>query len=238
MTPATAEGAINLRRALLLTVVLTSIWVAAQQSTAPTTSVQNPCSTTPGKPLAEVKRVYVDSFGDDPISREMQSMVITSLTNSRVFSVTENKGKADAILKGTTIEKTSQEAHSYSDATSVGVARGSVHGSVDGSSRGDLSGHFVDGTGTIDGSSTGSINGSINGSTNSTHMADSTSTSSINTVNDARASVRLVNSDDDVIWTTTQESKGAKYKGASADVADKIVKQLLWDVTKPSTPTK
>jgi hypothetical protein len=64
-------------------------------------------------------------------------------------------------------------------------------------------------------------------------MADSTSTSQVNTVNDARASVRLVNSDGDVIWTTTQESKGAKYKGASADVADKIVKQLIWDVAKP-----
>jgi hypothetical protein len=66
-------------------------------------------------------------------------------------------------------------------------------------------------------------------------MADATSNSSITTVNDARASVRLVNSDDDVIWTTTQESKGAKYKGASADVADKIVKQLLWDVEKLQT---
>jgi hypothetical protein len=44
--------------------------------------------------------------------------------------------------------------------------------------------------------------------------------------------VRLVNSDGDVIWTTTQESKGAKYKGASADVADKCVKKLLRDVEK------
>ena len=70
-------------------------------------------------------------------------------------------------------------------------------------------------------------------------MADRTSISSINTVNDARASVRLVNSDGDVIWTTTQESKGAKYKGASADVANKIVKQLVWDMEKPAvTATK
>ena len=41
------------------------------------------------------------------------------------------------------------------------------------------------------------------------------------------------------IWTTTQESKGAKYKGASADVANKIVKQLVWDMEKPAvTATK
>jgi hypothetical protein len=51
-------------------------------------------------------------------------------------------------------------------------------------------------------------------------------------VNEAKLSVRLVNPDGDVIWTSTQESKGAKYKGASADVADKCVKKLLRDVEK------
>jgi len=61
-----------------------------------------------------------------------------------------------------------------------------------------------------------------------------TSDSSVNTetINEARVAVRLVNSDGDVIWTTTQESKGAKYQGSSADVADKCVKQLLRDVEK------
>jgi hypothetical protein len=175
----------------------------------------------------------VESFGDDPISKEMQAMVVDSLSKSKVFAVTENRDKADAILKGSTLEKTSQEAHSYSDGTLVGVAQSSVNGSVHGSSSGDLSGSFDNGTGNINGSSTGYVNGSINGSSSSTHMADRTSISSINTVNDARASVRLINSDGDVIWTTTQESKGAKYKGASADVADKIVKQLTWAVAKP-----
>jgi hypothetical protein len=35
-----------------------------------------------------------------------------------------------------------------------------------------------------------------------------------------------VNKDGDVIWATTQESLGAKFRGSSADVADKITKQL------------
>jgi hypothetical protein len=35
-----------------------------------------------------------------------------------------------------------------------------------------------------------------------------------------------------VVWTSTQESKGAKYKGASAEVADKGVQQLIRDVEK------
>ncbi|MGO9982165.1 MAG: hypothetical protein ACLPH5_23475 [Candidatus Sulfotelmatobacter sp.] len=224
-----------------VTILLLAGLAVAQVTPSPSPQNSDPTVVASGKALSQIKRIYVESFGDDPISKEMQAMVVDSLTKSKVFAVTENRDKADAILKGSTLEKTSQEAHSYSDGTSVRVAQGSVngsvHGSIHGSSSGDLSGSLVDGTGTIHGSSSGSIDGStdgsIHGSSSSTHMADSTSTSSVNTVNDARASVRLVNSDGDVIWTTTQESKGAKYKGASADVADKIVKQLIWAVAKP-----
>ena len=53
-------------------------------------------------------------------------------------------------------------------------------------------------------------------------------------MNDARIAVRLVAADGDVLWTSTQESKGAKYKGATADVADKVVKQLMKDVERLS----
>lgn len=194
--------------------LLTSL--ATAQATTPS-SPQNPCvsAVASGKPLSQIKRIFVENFGDDPISKEMQSMVVDSLTNSNMFAVTEDRSKADAILKGSTLEKSSQEAHSYSDSTAVGTLSGSSSGSLYGSV-----------PGTIHGSSSASIGG--------TNMAAATSTSSVTTTNDARASVRLVNSDGDVIWTTTQESKGAKYKGASADVADKIVKQLIWDRTKRS----
>jgi N-acetylglutamate synthase/N-acetylornithine aminotransferase len=51
-------------------------------------------------------------------------------------------------------------------------------------------------------------------------------------IDNAHAAVRLVNSDGDVIWTSIQESNGAKFKGASADVADKIAKQLARDAEK------
>lgn len=216
-----------------VTILLLAGLAVAQVTPSPSPQNSDPTVVASGKALSQIKRIYVESFGDDPISKEMQAMVVDSLSKSKVFAVTENRDKADAILKGSTLEKTSQEAHSYSDGTLVGVAQSSVNGSVHGSSSGDLSGSFDNGTGNINGSSTGYVNGSINGSSSSTHMADRTSISSINTVNDARASVRLVNSDGDVIWTTTQESKGAKYKGASADVADKIVKQLIWAVAKP-----
>jgi hypothetical protein len=49
---------------------------------------------------------------------------------------------------------------------------------------------------------------------------------------EAMASVRLVNKEGDVVWSTTQESTGAKFRGATADVADKITRQLLGDVER------
>ena len=49
---------------------------------------------------------------------------------------------------------------------------------------------------------------------------------------EAIATVRLVNKDGDVIWSTIQESNGAKFRGASADVADKIARQLTIDWNK------
>jgi hypothetical protein len=39
-----------------------------------------------------------------------------------------------------------------------------------------------------------------------------------------------------VIWSTTQESNGAKFRGASADVADKITKQLVTDYDRLRKP--
>src|SRR6202034_4727248 len=46
---------------------------------------------------------------------------------------------------------------------------------------------------------------------------------------EAIATVRLVSKDGDVIWSATAESMGAKFLGASADVADKIAKRLATD---------
>jgi hypothetical protein len=46
---------------------------------------------------------------------------------------------------------------------------------------------------------------------------------------EAIATVRLVSKDGDVIWSATAESLGAKFMGASADVADKIAKRLVTD---------
>ena len=49
---------------------------------------------------------------------------------------------------------------------------------------------------------------------------------------EAVAAVRLVNKEGDVIWATTQESLGAKFRGASTDVADKITAKLKEDFAR------
>jgi curli biogenesis system outer membrane secretion channel CsgG len=138
--------------------------------------------------LLRVKRIYVDSFGDDSASKEMQSMIVSALVSTSQFKVTENRDRADAVLKGIAIEKTSQELHSYSEGTAVGSRGGAA--------------------------------------------AIKDSSTSTETIQEAKIAVRLVDPNGDVIWTSTQESKGAKYKGSSADAADKCVKQLLRDIER------
>lgn len=154
--------------------------------------------------ISKIKRIFVDSFGDDIISKELQSMIVSSLAATKRFKVTENRDRADAILKGVALEKSSQEVHAYGEGTTVGRAGG--HAEVNGRNG---SGGFL-----------------------AQHMGTSDSSVNTETINEARVAVRLVTPDGDVVWTSTQESKGAKYKGASADVADRCVKQLVHDVEK------
>jgi hypothetical protein len=139
------------------------------------------------------------------------------LVATKRFKVTENRDKADAILKGVALEKSSQEVHAYGEGTSVGTAGGGSHSEISGAG--------------------GVISGSSNGGFAAQHMGINDSSLNTETINEARIAVRLVNPDGDVIWTSTQESKGAKYKGASADVADKCVKQLLRDLDKLENPS-
>jgi hypothetical protein len=214
---------------MLGTLILT-LALAAQQTQVPTggtfqsaeSSKNQSIDQETAAKLLTVKRVYVEQFGDDPISKQLQAMVINSLSESKRFIITENKDKADAILKGTGLEKTAQEFHAIGDSTSVATAAGGEHGSING--------QISNGTGSISGSSDGGFV--------ARKLGTADSQASTETVNDARLAVRLVSIDGDVIWTTTKESHGAKYKGASADVADQIVKQLVHDLDKLGAQSK
>ena len=195
---------------LLLAVILQA---PSPSATAPAAPAPKPPAQAAPKPsvdaddpnaLLKVKRIYVDSFGDDVISKELQSMIVTALVDSKRFKVTENKERADAILKGVALEKTSHEVHAYGEGTSVGAAAGSGHADSSSANAGFIA----------------------------KHMGISDSALHTETINDARVAIRLVTPDGDVIWTSTQESKGAKYKSSSADVADQCVKDLLRSVEK------
>jgi hypothetical protein len=201
-----------LAAALFLFQSPSAVTATAAQSDATTPKVAETQPTDKSKTLKTVRRIYVDSFGTTEAAQQLQAMLVTSLTESKRLTVTEDKTKADAILKGFASEKTSQETHAYGSATAVSSAGGSHSGSISGSN--------------------GNVSGSHSGGWHAGAAAIDDSSINTETIDSAKASVRLVDGDGDVIWTSTQESKGAKYKGASADVADKIVKQLLRDIEK------
>lgn len=216
----------------MIATIMVSFLLAAQQPQATTAQPKPPeppaAKTSPetntatlNSKLLTVTRIYVDDFGTDPTAKQIQAMVINSLSESKRFIITENKDKADAVLKGTALEKTSQEFHALTDKALAASAHGAHSGSVNGT--------FVNGS--------GSVSGSSSGYHNATAAAVDDSTASTETINEARVAVRLVAADGDVIWTTTQESRGAKYKGASADVADKVVKQLTRDLDRLQSNT-
>jgi hypothetical protein len=162
--------------------------------------------------LLSARRIFVDDFGESSASKTLRSMVIDAVRKSNRLIVTENRDKADLILRGAALDKTTQEFHALGSSTAVASAAG---------------GHSASVTGTPY-----HVSGSSSGGFGAAAAAIDDAQASTETINDARVSVRLVSNDGDVVWSTTQESKGAKYKSATADVADKVVKQLLRDLDK------
>jgi hypothetical protein len=161
--------------------------------------------------LLAVRRVYVDRFGGGETAAQMRDMIIASLQNSKLFVVTENQERADAVLRGSAEDLVFNEVHSSSDSLNL-------HSNL-GSTRTDDSGAVRGGSRTYE--RTGQSVGLGAGESESSH--------SVERRHEANAAVRLVNKDGDVIWSTTQESLGGKFHGASADVADKITRQLMED---------
>ena len=161
--------------------------------------------------LLTIQRLYIDKFGGGDSSSQIRDMVIASLQRTKLFVITENPDRADAVLRG------SGEDLVFTDTfqTSEGVtARMGISGSNGSSS-------------SLAGRTAGALSGSI-GENDSSRIAERK--------HEASASIRIVNRDGDVIWSTTQESLGAKFRGASADVAEKITRQLLDDYRRAREP--
>ena len=154
-----------------------------------------------------MKRIYVDRLTGGETAAQMRDMLISSLENAKVFAITENPDRADATLKGAAEDLIFTEKFSSSDSLNA-------HGAVSTGSE----------TRTGVGRTGGKSAGLTVGENESTHIEERK--------HEATAAVRLVDKNGDVIWSTMKESTGGKFRGASADVADRITKQLVADLEK------
>jgi hypothetical protein len=153
--------------------------------------------------LLSITRVYVDRLTGGETAAQFRDILISSLDGAKLFVLTENQDRADVILRGAAEDLVFTDVHSASD--SINARANLATSRVAGSSRGPSAGIGV-------------------GESESDHSTERR--------HEAIAAVRLINKDGDVIWSTTQESLGAKFRGASADVADKITSRLKEDYDK------
>jgi hypothetical protein len=160
--------------------------------------------------LPKIRRVFVDRLQGGETAAQMRDLIITALQNSKLFVVTENQERADAFLRG------AAEDLIYTD-----LFKSSENVSMRGNSS-DSEG--VSSESRYNGASGGNSSRSARSSGSSIGGGESSEVKERK--HEALATVRLVNKDGDVLWSTTQESGGAKFHGASADVAEKIAKQL------------
>ncbi len=161
--------------------------------------------------LLTVRRVYVDRFSGGETAAQLRDMIVNGLESSKLFVITENQEKADAILRGSGEDLVFTDTHSSSDSVNVHSSMSSTQEEEDTALRGGTR-------------SDGRLNRSMG-----LGAGESESSHSVERRHEANAAVRLVSKEGDVIWSTTQESLGGKFRGASADVADKITKRLMED---------
>ena len=183
--------------------------LAAFALTALAAFPQQPASSEPGlgqsglRQLVTGRRVYVDRLTGGETAAQMRDILIAALDQAKLFILTENPDRADFTMRGAAEDLVFTDVHSSSDSLNIRADAGSGR-----SSRG----------------SSGAYGGVGAGESESEHSAERR--------HEAIATVRLVNKDGDVIWSTTQESLGAKFRGASSDVAEKIAVKLKDDFEK------
>lgn len=151
--------------------------------------------------LKGVRRLYIDKLGGEN-AEHVRDALMTFLLESRLFVVTENQEKADAILRGSTQYSSYIDVYQYGESTQ---GRGSSSTSAR----------------TTSGRRYSTIGAGENESARITERREA-----------ASAALRLVNQQGDLIWSTNQESRGAKFRGAAADVAAKVARKLMDDYNR------
>jgi hypothetical protein len=156
--------------------------------------------------LSKVRRIYIAVLTGGDAALQIRDLLMTSLHNSKQFIITEEEDKADAVLKGAGDDDVFTDTFQSSDGLN---ARSQI---ASGSSEG-LRNYA---------NSSSNHSGGLTLGQNESSRTEERKHESI-------ATVRLVAKDGDVIWSATAESMGAKFLGASADVADKLAKRLVTD---------
>jgi len=157
--------------------------------------------------LLRIRRIFVDKLTGGDTAAQIRDMILSSLAGTHKFVITENPEGADATLRGSAEDMVFTDVHNTSENIN---ARGNA-----GRGRGTTS--------VKDTRQVFSIGGGA-GESESSRIDERK--------HEATASVRLVNKEGDLIWATTQESLGGKFRGSSADVADKITRRLLDDLDR------
>jgi hypothetical protein len=156
--------------------------------------------------LSKVRRIYIAILTGGDAALQLRDLLITSLHNSKQFIITEDEDKADAVLKGAGDDDVFTDTFQSSEGINA-------HTQISSGSSEGLRNY---------------ANSSSNRSGGLT-IGENDSRRDEQRKHEAIATVRLVSKDGDVIWSATAESLGAKFMGASADVADKIAKRLVTD---------
>jgi hypothetical protein len=167
---------------------------------------QVPSATTELEQLVAVKKLYVEKFGGGVGADQIRDMVIATIQRAKLFVLTENPERADTILRGSAEDLVYTETFQSADGITARLSPSA--GSSSGSSRGGSK-----------------LSGGVS-------IGDNESVHKQERKHEASASVRLVNREGDVIWSTIQESQGAKFRSAAADVAERIGRQLAADYAK------
>jgi hypothetical protein len=151
--------------------------------------------------LARVRVIHVEDLGGSDAGA-IRDMIIAAVHRTGLFVMTENPEAADATLRGAAEDLIYQDYQRYRESLS---ARGAS-------------------------SNSNRESGESRFNSSSFGVGDSEESSSRERKHEALAAVRLVLRDGTIVWATTQESDGAKFRGAAADVAERVAEELAKSV--------
>jgi hypothetical protein len=158
--------------------------------------------------LRQVTRLCVEDFDGGENARQLRALLIAEIHRLGAFVITENPKKADAFIRGFAEDLVFTERHSRDD-NITGRSSGQV--STGGYTRNRASASRSEG--------------------GSASVRDRSETRR----HEASLTVRIVNVDGDVLWGETAESRGGKFRSASAEVAEKIAVSLKASLAPAAT---